>query len=409
MSRPNVTIKLTNGNLGRQISSKDGVAALIGSGIAVEGHFALGDIIGPIYKPEDAEQLGIDAQYDKANKVLLYHHIVDFYKTAGTGTPLYLMVVANTVTLSEMANKNSEYAAKLIERLNGELRIVMLSRVPNSEYRVNNENGIDDDALTALIKAQELWAFSFENFRPVTFLIEGRAFSGNVSHLKNLRDEKDGPKANRVGVVISADADVSNEAAEYSDYANVAFVGGRLAAIPVQRNIGRVRDGALPITNAGLSGNIDMSQILEADLDVIDAKGYIFMWKHPGKAGWYFNMDHAACPIDDDYAYLSRGRTIDKAARLLRQVYLENLLDELELDNDGKLEVSVVKAFQASGKSIIETNMLANKEASAVTVFVDSDQNVLATDKLAVQLRIVPVGIAKEIVVNLGFSNSANT
>lgn len=231
--------------------------------------------------------------------------------------------------------------------------------------------------------------------------------TGVAGNLQDLRDAATGPNANRVGIVLSADPDVSVLQAEYAGYANVGLVGGRMAAIPVQRSIGRVRDGKLPVTKAALSNGVDISQVSETDLVAIHDKGYIFMWKHIGIAGYYFNMDNAACPISDDYAYLSRGRTIDKAARLLRQVYLQDLLDEIEVDETGKLEVSVVKSFQALGKNTIETNMLADGEASGVDVYVDPNQLILVTDKLEMQLRITPMGVAKEIIVNLGFQNPA--
>jgi len=409
MSRPDVKLNLTNGNLGREVSSKDGVAALIGSGVAVATKFALGDILGPIYKPEDAAIYGIDEAYDSENEVLMYQHIKDFYSTAGNGSPLYLMVVVNTVTLTELADKTNDYAAKLIEQLKGEVRLVILSRVPDASYTATVVGGLDDDVITAASMAQALAVESFNKFRPVSFLIEGRGYQGVPGTLVDLRSASAGPNANRVGIVLSADPTVSASVTDYEGYANVAMVAGRLAAIPVQRDPGRVRDGALPTSKLALSDGVDITHVSETDLVAIHDKGYIFGWQHTGKAGYFINMGHAACPIEDDYAYLSRGRTIDKAARLIRQVYLNDLLDELLIDDDGKLEQGIVKNFQSRGESIISINMVAKGEASSVGVYVDANQNVLSTDRLTVELKIVPLGIAKEIVVNLGFTNPSNT
>jgi len=409
MSRPDVNINLTNGNLGREVASNDGVSAIIGSGVAVADKFALGDILGPYYKPEDAAADGIDADYDSTNKVLLYQHISDFYETAGNGTPLYVMVVVNTVTMEDICDKTEEYAAKLIEQLKGELRMVIITRVPDATYAATVLKGLDDDVVAAAVNAQALWVENFSKFRPISFLIEGRDYQGVPGDLVDLRSSSLGPNANRVGIVISADPDVSAAEAEYAAYANVALIAGRLAADPVQRDPGRVRTGKLPITKAGLSDAVNISQVSETDLVAMHDKGYIFCWQHTGKAGYYINMGHAACPIADDYSYLSRGRVIDKAARLIRQVYIEDLLDEIEVDADGKLEVGVIKNFQSRGESVIQTNMLAKKEISGVGVYVNPDQNILSTDKLEVELKITPMGIAKEIVVNLGFTNPANT
>ncbi|MDP2723203.1 MAG: DUF2586 family protein [Bacteroidales bacterium] len=407
MSRPDVKLNLTNGNLGREVASKDGVALLIVSAVSVVDKFALGDVIGPIYKPEDADAYGINAAYDLANTLLAYQHIVDFYAEAGNGAPLYLMPVAQTVTMEEICDKTKTYAATAIESLNGEVRLVIVTRVPDAGYAATVLNGLDDDVIAAAIKAQALAVASFAAFRPVSFLIEGRDYQGVPGSALDLRSLADGPNANRVGIVISADPDVSAADADHAAYANVALVGGRLASIGVQRDPGRVRDGALNVTKMGLSDASNVDDVSETDLVALHDKGYIFGWKHTGLAGYYINMGHAACPIADDYAYLSRGRTIDKAARLIRQVYIQDLLDEIEVDSDGKLSTGVIKNFQSRGESTIRTNMLAKKEASGVGVYVDPAQNVLSTDKLIVELKITPMGIAKEIVVNLGFTNPA--
>lgn len=409
MGLPDVKINLTNGNLGREVAEKDGVAALIVSGIAVAEKFALGDILGPFYKPEDAEAMGIDADYDDTNKLLAYRQIYDFYKNAGNGADLYVMVVAQTLTMEDMCDKTLTHAAKLIEQLNGEVRLIGISRVPDATYTPTYTDGMDDDVIAAVTKAQALAEESFTKHRPVSFLIEGREFQSNSGNLQDLRDEATGPNANRVGVILSSDPDVSALETEYDGYANVGFVLGRQAAIPVQRNLGRVHDGKLPVDKAGFSDGKEISEYDETDFDAMEDKGYIFMRQHTGKAGYYFNGDHAACKIQDDYAFLSRGRTIDKAARLIRQVYLEDLLDEILVDQDGKLQVGVVKNFQARGKSQIEINMLTKLEISGCGVFVDPDQDILSTDKLEIEVSITPVGIAKEIVVKLGFYNPAKT
>jgi hypothetical protein len=405
MSMPDVNIELMNGQLGRAVSEKDGVAAIIGSGIAVNGMFALGDILGPFYQVRDAEAKGINAKYDEENKLLLYQHIADFYKNAGTGAALYVMPVAQTVTLEEMADKDLQYAAKLIEQLSGEVRLVALTRVPDLAFEPVLTAGLDSDVIAAASKAQVLAVHSFDHFRPVSFLIEGRAFQGTVGDIADLRNEAAGPNANRVHVVISADNTRAMEDTNSLYYAHAGFALGRAAAIPVQRNLGRVRDGKLDIKNPGLSSGDPLNIFNETDLNVLNEKGYIFLRQHAGKAGYFFNDDHAACPIQDDYAYLNRGRVIDKAARLIRQLYLNDLLDELLVDKDGKLDIGVVKNFEKRGESHIAMNMRG--QISNVEVFMNPDQNILATDETEVQLAITPLGTNRKMKIKLGFKNPA--
>ena len=49
--------------------------------------------------------------------------------------------------------------------------------------------------------------------------------------------------------------------------------------------------------------------------------------------------------------------------------------------------------------------MLANGEISALEVFVDPLQNILATSELKVVVSIIPTGTARKITVDLGFKN----
>ena len=48
--------------------------------------------------------------------------------------------------------------------------------------------------------------------------------------------------------------------------------------------------------------------------------------------------------------------------------------------------------------------MLNNEEVSAFEVLIDPNQNVLSTSKLVISLRIVPIGVAKTIEVNLSYT-----
>ena len=49
-------------------------------------------------------------------------------------------------------------------------------------------------------------------------------------------------------------------------------------------------------------------------------------------------------------------------------------------------------------------NMLNNDEVSAFEVAIDPNQNVLSTSKLVVTVRIIPIGVAKTIEVNLSYT-----
>lgn len=400
-----VTITIGNGNLGRASAVLDGVTALIGSGVAVADKFALGDVLA-LRSVADAETLGITAAYDLANKVLLHRHISDFYANAGDGAELYVMPVVNTVTMADMADSTKDYAATLLDQMKGRVRLLTISRVAPADYVAAAVDQFDPDVWAAVTKARELSVLEFAKHRPIQIIIEGRDYQGTAATAKDLRTLS----SNRVSVVIAQSADVAALDARFAPYAAVGVAAGRLAAISVQRNLGRVKDGPIVLSGeAQFADGTKLSAMTQASLDALDGFGYIFLIERDGKAGYYFNNDHCACALTDDFAYIHRGRPIDKAARLVRQVYLEELLDDIEVDPvTGKMAAAVIKGYQRAGEKSIEINMLANSEISGVKVFVDPDQNILSTDKVSTVMKIVPKGMANEFVIALSYENPLN-
>lgn len=409
MTLPKVDITIGNGNLGRPAQTDDGVAALILSGIAVAAKFALGDILGPFRSVKDAEALGIDASYDDTNKLLAHQHIKNFYDDgARDGNELYVMVVADTVTMDEMADKVNSYAKTLLESLGGKVKLLGITRVPDVAYVAAAVDQFDPDVWAAITKAKALITEEFEAHRPVQVLIEGRDFQGTAGSAKNLR-AADGPDANRVSVVMSADNDISAAETEYAPYAHVGYVLGRLADIPVQRNIGRVKAGALSVTVPGLSNGEKLSTFTQTNIEALHDLGYILIRSYDQKPGYYFTDDPTACPVSDDYASIHRGRPIDKAVRLTRTVFVNELLDDIEVDAvTGKLAPAVIKGYQQNTEKTIEINMLNNAEISGVRCLVDPDQNILSTDKVEVNLAIVPKGMAREFLIKLNYENPSS-
>jgi len=395
-----VNIFETNGALGTPQSNKDGVVGLIGSAVVVADKFALGDVL-ELYSKEDAEALGIDEAYDSDNSVGLWHHVRDFYEEAGAGVKLFLMPVATTVTLSEMADKDLEYATTLVAQTKGEVRIIGLCK---SGASLASTKGFDDDAYAAIAKAKALSDALFLEHRTVSFIIEGKGYAGNAGNLEDLR-ASDGPNANRVSVYLGQ-GDLGGASA------NIGLLLGRLAAIPVQSNVGRVKDGELAVMELNLSDGTSVANIDLVTLEAINNKGYIVPRYYDNKPGFYFFDDPTCCPITDDYAWIHRGRPMDKAHRLTNGVFVDELLDDINIDPDtGQMEASVAKYFQRQCEKTIQTNMMGSsrKEISSVKLLVDPAQNVLSTSKVIAKLRIVPKGMTREFEIEIGYSNPFNT
>jgi hypothetical protein len=398
--RPKVSITVLNGQLGQITPTADAVAGLLMTGIAATGtggSIALGET-KLITSVTQAEGLGLTAAYDTTNTTNVHKSIVDFFAQAGEGAELYINIVAKTNLMAAMCDTANNILKKLLNDANGRIRICAVTRVPDGAYTPVFTTQIDNDVLNAFPKAHALAEEFAAAFKPVRILLDGREFQGNTTTLIDLK----GYTYNRVAGVLFTDVVSSKNA-------SVGLVLGRLAAIPVQRNIGRVKDGDIGITNAYLTNQSALIDSLGAAVeDLVHDKGWIAVRKFTGKNGWFFNNDFTACANTDDYNHLGRGRVIDKAIVIAYQVFVEEILDDLDVDDSGRIDAGIIKDYQSKIKSAIDLQMTGEDEISSCRVVVDPNQNVLSTSKVKVQLFITPKFYSEEIAVELGFENPAN-
>lgn len=393
MALPKVSITLLNNQLGQTAQTEDGIAGLIMTGIAT-GEIALGES-KQIFSLADAEALGLDAAYDVTNTTNVHKTIADFYRLAGDGAELWIQIVAKTTLMASICDEASDILKKLLNDSGGRIRIAAITRVPDSGYTPVYADELDPDVIAAAAKAQSLANTFASQFKPVRIILDGRDFQGTVGSLLNLKQSS----YNRVAVMLGTDVSGSANAA-------VGLALGRLANIPVQRNIGRVKDGDLGIAAAYLTGQSTLIDALTpAQQDQVHDKGFIFMRKYPAKNGYFFNDDPTATASTDDYNSIARGRAIDKAITIANTVYTDELLDDLDVDENGFIDAAVVKDYQGKIKRAIDAQMTIRDEISGARVFIDPKQNVLANNKVNVNLFIRPKFYSKEIAVTLGFEN----
>jgi hypothetical protein len=406
--QPTAKVILGNGNLGRVPASEDGTCGLIVSGVAVGGNFALGDVM-EFKTLADAEAKGIDEAYDTTNEVLAWNHIKAFYDQAPEGTSLFVMVVDPDTTVDDICDKANPYAKKLLTSAEGKIKLIGITFTPDpATYTPSYTNEIDNAIANAIDKLQELLEEEFDLFRPCRGIIELRDWQGTVANTLDLRDVSTSPEANRVQLMLGQDLDVAALDAFAETYAAVGLLLGKHASNPVQRNCGRVKDGSLGIDNVGFSNNGAFSTLTETQLDTLNDKGYVFFRKHAGFSGFYFNDDHMATPLTDDYAYMSLGRTIDKAARITRRIYADEILNEIATDpTTGKLPIVTCKHYQGIIEKAINEEMTNKGEIAKVTAYVDPNQNVVTTSKLSIKENILPVGTARLIETTLAYESAA--
>lgn len=403
---PNVKIDFANGAIGASEPMDDGVTGLVCTAVAVtqtvdgkqETTFALGTPY-LITKLDDLVKKGVTSESSDVNATL-YKAVKEFYDEAPEGSKLWIMGVADTVTIADIVDKTKDNAKKLLVAANGTIRTLAVKIKDKSDYTVTTTTGIDGAVRTAITNAQALAEWATETlFAPVMVLLEGRHYTGNAETL--VSNPVNTGNNNRVGVVIGDTVADSKGAA-------VGLLAGRIASIPVQRSVARVRTGSIVATTMYIGG-------VAAELgnpETINDCGFICPRTFVGKAGYYWSDDKLAAEASDDYSLIPRRRVADKAYRITYSTLINEVAEEISVTDDGKISAPVVKAIQTAVESAIVNNMtsrgnLGNDPSDpndmGVECYINPDQNIIATSRLDVQVRIKPHGYSKYINVSLGF------
>lgn len=383
-----VNITLANGGLGGTFQTQDGLAGMVLTGGIDGGGYVLGT---PILVTGLASVTAAGITTD--GNAWALRHITDFYKMAGDGAQLYLMLVPNTMTVAEMADKtNANGAKKLLDYAQGKIRLLAVMSNDATVGLPTIANSINQDCTTAMVNLQSMAVDFFTAKKPFRGFVGGTSYDGTAAGLEDLTTRT----LNKVGMVIG-------DTVSGGESACVGLVLGATAVLPVQRKISRVRNGALPITTAYL-GITAVGQPTSNE-SVVAGKGYITFIQYANQAGFYFSGDPTAVAGTDDYATISRGRIIDKAAVLAYAIFLQEVDEEVPVNADGTLDAGYVKTLSQAMENQINNTMTSNREISSVSCYIDPAQNILSTNELNIVLRIVPVGYATAIEVSLGFIN----
>lgn len=388
MARPNVSITLGNGNLGRSSVSGDGVAGLALTGAAVPGklelnkHYQLSGI-------SDLVKLGITAE----TNALAYKEITAFYGQTGDGAELHLIIVAAATTLTQMCDTvDGSPLRKLIDAGGGRVRLVGVNKIAPAEYEVDTAQGIDGDAITAAEKVQQNTESYARKVKPFRLLIPAPAFQADSENLFQPRESS----YNAAGFVLASDDPANKTAA-------IGMVLGRAASLAVHQSVGRVKSGA--IATAAYLTNGMTHQEADGLADMLHDAGYIIPIAYPRKNGAYLNGDPTAAPLSDDYSALRLGRVIDKARIIVYDTLVDEILDNVEAETDGTLSAGQCVAYS----SILENAVAAQMQGEIVafTCTIPRDQNILSTEAINVVCTIQPVGVVKTFNVTLAFENPA--
>lgn len=317
----------------------------------------------------------------------LYRQVREYYDAVGGRQELWIMTVADTVTMAQALNKDtSDHAPLLLSRAGGRIRLLAVCRKPPAGYN-GGADYLDADVPAALTQARLLVTAQQDGLNFFRVLIEGRV----QNPASTTYFEPQATANGCAGVVLGGSlADGS---------ASVGTILGRACRYGAHIKLGKVANGPLPLTSAyvGNKALADMS-----NLSYLHGLGYISFMEHPGKSGYYAGIDRMAST--DDYRLLAYGRLVDKAATIAAAVYIDSLESEVELEEGGKIASQEVAYLRAIVSQQIQA--LMGDQISSHQVLIDEDQNIVNTGKLQVQLRIQPLGYASFIEVTVGLTAS---
>jgi hypothetical protein len=392
-----ITFVRGNGGLGRRLAGEDHVSGLLV--VVAEDSPLLGT--HEFRSVEEAEATGITA----AAAPFVHYHLSEFFRLA-PGATLFLMAVAELDgTFTEIKQLQQHSGGKL-RRIGIAQPDVALSTVITQAATVN--------AVCTELAAQNM---------PLTAILSGYVTGAQLTSLADLHAQN----CPRVGICLAQDG------GGYGAWlqAQAAFAGqsigalgallGALAKRRVSDSIGWVEkynvvttaypqgltggaQQALELDTPALCGSTLVSDLTPLQLQAINAKGYILLFKHVGYSGTYWNDAFAAVALTSDYAYLENSETMDKACRGVYQALLPQISGPAYVDPDtGNLAASVCKSWEAMAEMPL-AQMVRDGELSGYAVSIDPAQSILSTCKLQVVIRLVPVGALREIIVTIGFT-----
>ena len=143
-------------------------------------------------------------------------------------------------------------------------------------------------------------------------------------------------------------------------------------------------------------------------------KGYIFIMNYDGLEGGMFFSSDQTLDAASDYRTIARCRVMHKSRRVVRRALLPYVNSTIELDaSTGTLAADDIAKFQNLVLEALDANMVSpvdgrTPQISGRQCTIDENQNVLETDELRIDYRLVPLGLVSGIYVTEGFIRSVS-
>lgn len=155
--------------------------------------------------------------------------------------------------------------------------------------------------------------------------------------------------------------------------------------------------GALPGAVA-----LSPADLTSAQVSTLADAGYTAARTYPGERGIYIAEGRTLAGATSDYRTEERRRVMDRACRLIYERQWRYLNSAVQIDQAGRMVG--IRTFERASQQPLD-EMARRQEISSGQVVIDPIQDILATETITTEVRIVPLGKLRTIVTTVSFRN----
>ena len=341
--------------------------------------------IQEVFSITDLENLGITQSQTEYG--IAWYHVNEFFRVQPQGA-LYVGIFATAGAYDDLDTMQA-YAE-------GSIRQIGIYE--SATFSASTLNALQT-------KANSL---SFTNYTPCELFWQPNFKGLSLSTLTDLNTVA----AHNVTVCLGQDGGGLGATLYNSVNKTVGCVGtflGSVALSAVQESVAwpdkfNVDSGSEFDTLAFANGDLYKNQS-NGLINQLDTRRYVFPKKLIGLNGSYWNNPYTAVSSASDYAFVFRNRVIHKVERNIRTTMTPQIARNIYFNADGSINYGTIKYWESLCSQQLSL-MVSAGEISAYKVIIDPVQNVLSTNTLIISLQIIPVGVANNITINVGFVTS---
>lgn len=390
-----IQVNIIGGGIGRLATGKDYYSGLIIQSVTAPAGFSgVGDIIR-IFSLSQAESLGITV----ALFPVAHYHISEFFRVLQKFN-FNAFIDVGFFNIATGTFDGTEIKT-MQDNAGGELRQIGVFLI--DPYAIGFLTGSNTVAETLNGEGNPVSVYLSADHADIDALVDLRVNDAKWVSVLIAQDGggvgaalyvSEGYSINTIGAIMAATA-----------YANVHERTGWVEKFDVS--------GSTELQTLAASDGTLLSVITDTQVDLLNTQGYTIMVKRR-IAGSYVYTDAVTASLDtSDFTEQRFNRTIGKAKRLIQEKLAPLQNAPIFVDpNTGKISEQTIGVFDSAAREALNV-MAINQEISTDpatgripqnSVSIDPDQNVLQTNKIVIIVRIVAVGAAGIIQVDLSFA-----